>query len=68
MAAAAAAVVGAKLLGFNLQGVRHLWEASRLGIDEAKISNMNFPALRLDEAIKIFTERIYQRELSFVHP
>jgi hypothetical protein len=27
-------VVGAKLLGFQVQAVRHLWEASRLGVGE----------------------------------
>src|SRR5205807_312809 len=32
--ALAAAVVGAKLLGFNVQAVRHLWEAGQLGLGE----------------------------------
>src|SRR5207247_7477640 len=31
----AADIVGAQLLGFGLQAVRHLWEASRLGIGES---------------------------------
>src|SRR2546429_7702490 len=32
--ALAADVVGAKLFGFGAQAVRHLWEASRLGLGE----------------------------------
>lgn len=30
--AVAADVVGAKLLGFNVQAVRHLWEAEKIGL------------------------------------
>ena len=30
-------VVGAKLLGFQVQAVRHLWEAGRLGVGETEI-------------------------------
>jgi uncharacterized protein (DUF362 family) len=33
----AADVVGAKLLGFQVQAVRHLWEAGRLGIGATEI-------------------------------
>jgi uncharacterized protein (DUF362 family) len=33
----AADVVGAKLLGFEVQAVRHLWEAGRLGVGETEL-------------------------------
>lgn len=65
--ALAADVVGARLLGFQLQGVRHLWEAARLKIGESDLSSMHFPAMRLDEAIGNFTERVYGKRLSFDH-
>jgi uncharacterized protein (DUF362 family) len=51
----AADVVGAKLLGFPVQAVRHLWEARRLGIGEAEIDKMESPALSLQVAIGAFT-------------
>src|SRR5688572_11929244 len=35
--ALAADVVGARLLGFTTQAVRHLWEAARLGVGESHI-------------------------------
>lgn len=65
--AVAADVVGARLLGFQLQGVRHLWEAARLGLGESDLDAMTFPRLDLTEAIGIFTERAYGRALSFQH-
>src|SRR3954467_5015671 len=49
--ALAADVVGAKLLGFNLQAVRHLWEADRLGLGESETERMEFPVMSLREAI-----------------
>jgi uncharacterized protein (DUF362 family) len=61
----AADVVGAKLLGFSAQAVRHLWEADRLGLGESDIKKMDFPALSLKEAISIFTEAAYGKALSF---
>jgi uncharacterized protein (DUF362 family) len=61
----AADVVGAKLLGFQAQAVRHLWEASRLGIDEADPEKMTFPAMRLEDAIGAFTTAAYGRALRF---
>lgn len=63
----AADVVGARLLGFKVQGVRHLWEAGRLGLGEANIDAMKFPRLGLDRAIRLFTERAYGRAMSFEH-
>jgi uncharacterized protein (DUF362 family) len=64
----AADVVGARLLGFKAQGVRHLWEAGLLGLGETNISKMEFPALSLQEAIGTFTEAAYGKRLSFDHP
>jgi hypothetical protein len=60
-------VVGARLLGFLPQAVRHLWEAERLGVGEADTTRMRFPALSLDAAVRIFTRRAYGRELTFEH-
>lgn len=63
----AADVVGAKLLGFGVQAVRHLWEASRLGIGESQEEKINFPAMKLREAIEAFTEAAYGHRLTFEH-
>jgi uncharacterized protein (DUF362 family) len=65
--ALAADVVGARLLGFTTQAVRHLWEAARLGVGESDIEQMRFPALSLREAIGRFTEAAYGRRLDFEH-
>jgi uncharacterized protein (DUF362 family) len=65
--ALAADVVGARLLGFRTQAVRHLWEAARLGVGESDIRRMRFPALSLSEAIGRFTEAAYGRRLDFEH-
>jgi uncharacterized protein (DUF362 family) len=65
--AVAADVVGAKVLGFRPQAVRHLWEAGRLGLGETDIKKMEFPALSLREAIEAFTEAAYGERLSFEH-
>ena len=63
--AVAADAVGAKLLGFNTQGVHHLWEAGQLGLGETETNRMEFPALSLREAIAIFTEAAYGKRLEF---
>jgi uncharacterized protein (DUF362 family) len=63
--ALAADVVGAKLLGFNVQAVRHLWEAERLGLGETDIEKMDFPGMEMREAIQAFTEAAYGRRLTF---
>jgi uncharacterized protein (DUF362 family) len=65
--ALAADVVGARLLGFTSQAVRHLWEAARLGVGESDTNRMRFPALSLREAIGRFTEAAYGRRLDFEH-
>jgi uncharacterized protein (DUF362 family) len=65
--ALAADVVGARLLGFTPQAVRHLWEAARLGVGESDIHQMRFSELSLREAIGRFTEAAYGRRLDFEH-
>src|SRR5919201_1662304 len=57
--ALAADVVGAKLLGFEVQGVRHLWEAAKLGVGQSDTDEMRFPAMSLKDAIKAFTQVAY---------
>jgi uncharacterized protein (DUF362 family) len=63
----AADTVGARLLGFHVQAVRHLWEAQRLGLGETDTSRMDFPGLSLTEAIERFTAAAYGRRLTFQH-
>ena len=65
--ALAADVVGARLLGFLVQGVRHLWEAARLGLGESDTDKMEFPAMSLEDAIKAFTAAAYGEALTFAH-
>lgn len=57
--ALAADIVGAALLGFDIQAVRHLWEAARLGIGEPDIWQFEFPGLSLQEAVEEFSTRAY---------
>ncbi len=63
----AADVVGARLLGFEPQAVRHLWEAGRLELGESDTERMNFPVMSLQEAIESFSEVAYGRRLTFRH-
>ena len=63
----AADVIGARLLGFKPQAVRHLWEASRLGLGESDEKRMRFPKLSLAEAIEAFTFDAYGERLTFEH-
>src|SRR5438045_3655006 len=65
--AVAADVVGARLLGFGVQAVRHLWEAGRLKLGETEPERMEFPAMSLQEAIKAFTAAVYGQRLTFQH-
>jgi uncharacterized protein (DUF362 family) len=65
--AIAADAVGARLLGFEPQGVRYLWEAARMGLGQTDFDQVRFPLLSLSEAIRIFTHRAYGRELTFEH-
>lgn len=61
----AADVVGAYLLGFNIQAVRHLWEAERVIPGEGDISKMNFPGMSLEKTVEQFTYMIYGVSLKF---
>ena len=63
----AADVVGARLLGFHTQAVRHLWEAERLELGETDIDAMRFPAMEMRDAIEAFTEAAYGERLTFEH-
>jgi uncharacterized protein (DUF362 family) len=63
----AADVVGARLLGFDIQAVRHLWEAERLAVGESDTARMEFPGLSLREAIETFTAAAYGETLTFEH-
>lgn len=65
--ALAADVVGARLLGFTPQAVRHLWEAAKLGIGESDLDRMEFRGLSLREAIEAFTLAAYGERLTFDH-
>src|SRR5206468_10651456 len=66
--AVAADAVGARLLGFGSQAVRHLWEAGRLGLGETQVKKIEFPALSLRQATEAFTEAAYGQRLTFEHP
>lgn len=61
--ALAADVAGARLLGFRLQGVRHLWEAARLGVGDPDLDGATYPGLPLWEGAARFTEALYGRPL-----
>jgi uncharacterized protein (DUF362 family) len=63
----AADVVGARLLGFEPQGVRYLWEAQRLDVGQADTRQMNFPEMSLRDAIQAFTHAVYGKRLTFEH-
>ncbi len=63
----AADAVGARLLGFRAQGVRHVWEAGRIKLGETDTEQMKFPAMSLREAIEAFTAAAYGKRLSFEH-
>jgi uncharacterized protein (DUF362 family) len=62
--AVAADCVGARLLGFEAQAVRHLWEAACLGLGETDTEKMKFPAMDLVEAAKAFTAAAYGRPIT----
>src|SRR5438094_7922481 len=53
--ALAADAVGARLLGFTAQAVRHLWEAERLGLGQTDTDELEFPAMSLSDAVGAFT-------------
>jgi uncharacterized protein (DUF362 family) len=60
----AADCVGARLLGFEAQAVRHLWEAGRLGLGETDTERMTFPAMDLAEAAEAFTAVAYGKAIT----
>lgn len=60
----AADAVGAELLGFTPQAVRHLWEAEKLGVGRTDTDAMEFPVLAMKQAFAAFTKAAYGRELS----
>jgi uncharacterized protein (DUF362 family) len=63
----AADVVGARLLGFEPQAVRHLWDAGRMDVGETDTGKMHFPEMSLRDAIQAFTQCAYGRKLTFEH-
>ena len=65
--AVAADVVGARILGFWPQGVRHLWEAGRMGLGEADLDAISYPALDIIDAIEVFTSIVYGERRDFRH-
>ena len=58
-------MVGAKLLGSQVQAVPHLWEAGRLGSGETESEKMEFPVLSLEDAVVAFTTAAYRKPLRF---
>src|SRR5204863_9761512 len=52
----AADVVGAQLLGFSAQAVRHLWEAGRLGLGETECERMRCSGMSLGQALEAFSQ------------
>jgi uncharacterized protein (DUF362 family) len=64
----AADIVGARLLGFGVQAVRHLWEAGRMGLGETDTEKMKFPAMSLADAWEQITDSLYGQRLPFDHP
>ena len=62
--ALAADVVGAGVLGFDTQAVRHLWEAAKLGLGESDPSAMRFPGMTPEDALAEFSRRAYGRPIS----
>lgn len=58
----AADAVGAQLFGFNMQGVRHIFEAHRRGLGEGRLSAMTFPRMSLSAAIEAFSRLAYAQE------
>jgi uncharacterized protein (DUF362 family) len=66
--ALAADAVGAQLLGFSPQAVRHLWEAARLGLGESDTDKIEFPALNMHDAFAAFTKAAYGHAFELEHP
>lgn len=47
----------------DADAIQHIWEAGRLGLGENDTEKMDFPALKLQEAMDIFTEAAYGEKL-----
>lgn len=60
--------IGARLLGFYPQGVRHIFEAARLGLGEADLTRIQTRGLSIEEAIRIFTKKAFGTSMNFAHP
>ncbi|MFN7141783.1 MAG: DUF362 domain-containing protein [Limisphaerales bacterium] len=63
----AADVVGAQLLGFQPQAVRHLWEAARLGVGESDLDRIKCVGMQFKDAFAAFTQAAYGRAFEFEH-
>lgn len=61
----AADAAAAELFGLNMQGVRHIFEAHRMGLGEGRVSAMTFPRMSLSQAIEAFTRLAYAREAAW---
>jgi protein gp37 len=58
----AADAAGAELFGFNMQAVRHIFVANRMGLGDGRTSAMIFPRMSLSDAIQAFTRMVYAQE------
>ena len=63
----AADCIGARLLGFEPQGVRHLFEAGRLSLGETHTKRMHIKGISLTEAVHALTKAAYGEPLKFMH-
>lgn len=63
----AADCVGAFLLGFRTQAVRHLWEAAKLRLGGSDVEEFHYPALDGKKAFAIFTKAAYGHEIDPEH-
>lgn len=61
----AADAIGARIMGFGQQAVRHLFEAGKLGLGESYYRNIKIKGVPLREASKIFSEKVYGEELRY---
>lgn len=65
--AVAADAVGARLLGYEPQGVRHIYEAAQEGVGEADFSKMEFPAMSLEAAVESFSAKAFGKKIGLEH-
>ncbi len=64
----AADSVGARLLGFHAQAVRHIFDAGRVGLGQPDLEQVEIKGLSIDDAVRIFTEKAYGSPMDFEHP